>query len=448
MPRANGAAERATGGKAISRVGRYQRLGDRWQSQLGRGTYGVVYLAWDSTEHRLVAVKERQVKSPDALTEMCVMHHKFGNHAHLVHVWDIFVDDDSPDKCMIILEYLPNSLAGVFRRARGFVDMDLCYSYGRQVLEAVDFLHAQSVVHRDISLDNILVDGRNNAVKLAADFGMAASADTFIFVRTVTTLDYTAPETILYATPSQGQTPLDMWSLATVWAVLWSASNVFHGKSLPDVFRRQAHVLGGTLVREWPECQVAPNWGEVEGALAAEFPHSGPRDFFLSSDVRRPLHSHEQMMDLLCKVFKWRPCLRLSAHEALDHPAWKHVPQPAELPPPEKPALCPPALSELCKCRGHCGRRDCNRNKARIYYLKKMNKEVIGECICFNHPDTSDPRGRCSRCQEAGGTPTPPASQTKASDAQGRKQEAKVKGRVKSKATQKRRHDRKAPKVT
>ena len=439
--RANGVAERA---KAISH-GRYQRLGDNnRQRPLGRGTYGVVYLAWDSTEHRFVAIREHHVKSPDVWDEARVMHHKVGNHAHLVHVWDV-VRDDSAGKWMIILEYLPNSLAGVVKRAGGFVDMDLCYSYGRQVLEAVDFLHARGVVHGDISLNNILVDGRNNAVKLSTDFGMAAGADTFVFDRTVTELDYTAPETILYGTPSPGKTYLDMWSLATVWAVLWSASNVFHGKSLLDVFRRHAYVLGGTLVRDWPECQAAPKWGEVEGELAAVFPHSGPRDFFLSSDVGRPLHSHEQIMDLLCKVFQWRPCHRLPAHEALNHPAWKHVPQPAELPSPEKAALTPPAFQELCKCRGHCGRKDCNRNKARIYYLKKMNKEVIG-IICRNQVDASDPRGRCSACTETGGTPTPPASQTKASDAQGRKQE--VKGRVSSKASQKRRRDSKAPKVT
>ena len=445
--RENAAAERTAADKAISRVGRYQRLGDKGQSQLGRGSYGVVYAAWDSTEHRLVAIKEQPVRSPDALTEMCIMQ-MVGKHGRLVELWDVLVIED---KLVIVLEYLPCSLSDMWKRARGFLDWDLCYSYGRQVLEAVDFLHAQGVVHRDISLNNILVDGRNNAVKLA-DFGMAASADTFIFDRTVTALDYTAPETILYATPSQGQTPLDMWSLATVWAVLWSASNVFHGKSLPDVFRRQAHVLGGTLVREWPECRAAPKWGEMEGALLAEFPHSGPRDFLVSSpDVRRPLHNHEQMMDLLCEVLKWHPCTRLSACDALDHPAWKHVPQSAEPPSPQRTPV--PSLredTELCKCRGHCGRSRCNRIKARIHYLKKMSKEVVDEYICQNHRNPYDPRGRCHSCQAASGTPTPPASQTKASDAHKRKQEAKVKGRVKSKASQnkRRRDSKKAPKVS
>ena len=131
--------------------------------------------------------------------------------------------------------------------------------------------------------------------------------------------------------------------------------------------------------------------GEMEGALLAEFPHSGPRDFLVSSpDVRRPLHNHEQMMDLLCEVLKWHPCTRLSACDALDHPAWKHVPQSAEPPSPQRTPV--PSLredTELCKCRGHCGRSRCNRIKARIHYLKKMSKEVVHEYIC--HKTTATP---------------------------------------------------------
>ena len=432
---ADGAAESATGDKAVSRVARYQRLGDKTQTQLGKGTYGVVYVAWDSKEAHLVAIKEQHRKSPDAFTEMCVMQ-TVGNHQRLVELLDVCVVDD---KCMLILEYLPSSLADVFTRARGFLDWDLCYRYGRQVLEAVDFLHTQGVVHRDISLNNILVDGRNNAVKLA-DFGMAASASNFIFDRTVTALSYRAPEAILKAAVPDGQTPLDMWSLGTVWACLWSATNVFPGKSLQGVFRMQAQVLGGTPVAQWPECRAAPKWGDVEDALLAEFPYCGPREYLLSSEVRRPLHGHENLIDILCKVLMWRPSMRLSACDALGHPAWQHVPPQPEpqRKTPERTATVAPAVppeGTLCNCRGHCGRKECNRRKARIQYLKKMNRDVPHEesIICDGHAVLFDSQGRCCKCHEACPTPTPQAFQ-KASDANKRK----LKRHGKRKATGKR----------
>jgi serine/threonine protein kinase len=41
----------------------------------------------------------------------------------------------------------------------------------KQIIEAIGYIHTRSIVHRDIKLDNILLDGKGN-VKIG-DFGVS-----------------------------------------------------------------------------------------------------------------------------------------------------------------------------------------------------------------------------------------------------------------------------------
>lgn len=80
----------------------------------------------------------------------------------------------------------------------------------RQVAEALQHLHENRIVHRDIKDENVILDESGTA--LLIDFGSAAyyrpnkKFDTFCG-----TLDYCAPE-ILQGTPYDGP-PQDIWSL-------------------------------------------------------------------------------------------------------------------------------------------------------------------------------------------------------------------------------------------
>jgi len=56
-------------------------------------------------------------------------------------------------------------------RKRRKLKENVCKKLFRQIMEAIGYVHTWSVVHRDIKLDNILLDGKGN-VKLG-DFGVS-----------------------------------------------------------------------------------------------------------------------------------------------------------------------------------------------------------------------------------------------------------------------------------
>ena len=152
-------------------------------------------------------------------------------------------------------EYAPNGdLFSVVETKR--FDEATTRRHMAQMIAAVEYLHARSIVHRDIKPDNILLD-HNYDAKLC-DFGMADFQDAKVFSGRGT-LPYMAPEIIecrgdLYADKAH-----DVWSLGVTLFVLltgtfpWGAAQA--GDPEYDAFcRAEYHRL--------------PSWRKFSPALA------------------------------------------------------------------------------------------------------------------------------------------------------------------------------------
>ena len=165
---------------------------------LGKGGFGITYLAFDETLHRRVAIKEYFPSSLcSRLTNRITIHSaegelrdhylygltrfleearmlaRFENHPCIVPVSEFLEANGTAYLVMAYLEgvSLKDYLA---QQLGGRIPWDLAVETLMPVMEALQEVHMHGLLHRDISPDNIFVTGRRQ-IKLL-DFGAARHA--------------------------------------------------------------------------------------------------------------------------------------------------------------------------------------------------------------------------------------------------------------------------------
>ncbi|HQR09003.1 MAG TPA: SUMF1/EgtB/PvdO family nonheme iron enzyme [Gemmatales bacterium] len=149
-------------------IGRY-----RVDRVLGKGGFGLVYLAHDDQLQRLVAIKVPNVaqasKTEDAqayLTEARTVASL--DHPHIVSVYDVGSTEEYP--CYIVSKFIEGrSLAQRNKEER----LTTCEAVTlvAEVADALHYAHKRGLVHRDVKPGNILLDQNNTP--FLADFGLA-----------------------------------------------------------------------------------------------------------------------------------------------------------------------------------------------------------------------------------------------------------------------------------
>jgi serine/threonine protein kinase len=171
--------------------GRY-RLTER----LGAGGMASVWLARDATLGRDVAVKF----IADTLAADAVWHRRFErearaaarvNHPNVVSIFDMGTERGRP---FLVMSYVPGgSLADRLRDSgKAALDGD---RLARQLLGALECIHAAGLLHRDIKPANVLLDAAGDAH--ITDFGIALPDDATQLTRpghVLGTARYLAPE--------------------------------------------------------------------------------------------------------------------------------------------------------------------------------------------------------------------------------------------------------------
>jgi serine/threonine protein kinase len=183
--------------------GRY-RIG----TVLGRGGMGTVYAARDERLDRPVVVKVPQTRFLDDEEFILRFDREIRSlitlpHPHIVKVLDVGKASplSEPDPVpYVVLEFLAGgSLKSRIDAHGGRLAPEEVASWLPDVARALDFVHRQRVVHRDIKPGNILFDTDGNVY--VADFGIAKALggiDTGVTATGVTpgSPDYMAPEVV------------------------------------------------------------------------------------------------------------------------------------------------------------------------------------------------------------------------------------------------------------
>jgi len=165
-------------------------------------------------------------------------------------------------------------------------DARLCFM---KLLEGLAYLHTKKIAHRDLKLENLLLDRKDDisTVKIA-DFGLAKRAAESTMETICGTPQYVAPEVILGIPGNKYTFTVDLWSAGVILFILLGGYPPFYDEHEPRLFMK---------IRRGQYSFDDPVWAKV-------------------SDLAK---------DLIRKLLTTDPDKRLSADEALKHEWFKDV---------------------------------------------------------------------------------------------------------------------------
>ena len=197
------------------------------EAPLSAGAMGAVYRAHRTEDNQPVAIKRLLDTRHVARFEIEARLLSTLNHPGVVNVVDYFTHDTG---VFLVMEMIKGKDLGVVLKERGApgLPVDEAIEYTRQACEALQYVHDQQIVHRDVKPAN-LIDVPDPAAVVLVDFGVARQIGDEEQVDAGTvgigTPRYMAPEVFAGGTVSARS---DVFSLAaTLWTLLTGKPPVY-----------------------------------------------------------------------------------------------------------------------------------------------------------------------------------------------------------------------------
>ena len=194
---------------------------------IGRGAFGKVNIGLNILTGRIVAIKsfnKKNIISESAkkkiLYETNLMRGLF--HPSVTKILETF---ESENYMLIIMEYISGGNLQSFVKKRRKLGEKTAKILFRQIIQGIKYIHSRGIVHRDIKLENILLD-LNNIIKIC-DFGVGKLIKPSTILKDQCgTPVYMAPEII----KGQGYHgfPVDIWSAGIALFIMLSGTLPFN----------------------------------------------------------------------------------------------------------------------------------------------------------------------------------------------------------------------------
>jgi len=206
---------------------------------LGRGKFGVVYLAREKNTRYICALK---VLFKSQLSKAGVEHQlrrEIEIQAHLRHpnilrLYGYFYDEN---RVYLILEYASKGELYKVLQKEGKFSEEKTSRYIAMLAGALQYCHVKHVIHRDIKPENLLL-GSKGELKIA-DFGWSVHAPTNRRQTLCGTLDYLPPEMI---EGKDHDSKVDVWSLGVLMYEFLVGNPPFESDEHHETYSRIAQV--------------------------------------------------------------------------------------------------------------------------------------------------------------------------------------------------------------
>lgn len=215
--------------------------------------------------------------------------HRFLEHPNIVRFQECF--EDHENVYMTLELCAGGSLMDMLRRRRRFTEPESRF-FMVQLIGACHYMHTHQVIHRDLKLGNLFLDGSMN-VKVG-DFGLAALIENpGERKKTICgTPNYIAPE-VLFDTANGHSFEVDTWSIGVILYTLVIGRPPFQTSEVKAIYKRI-------------------------------------RDNDYGFPPERTVSSNAQ--HLISQILTPDPQLRPTLHDIVDHPFFTHGPVPPYIP--------------------------------------------------------------------------------------------------------------------
>ncbi|KAG0690108.1 hypothetical protein C6P40_003809 [Pichia californica] len=197
---------------------------------IGKGAGGSVYPLYDSKKNHLYAMKKLRLQLSkenwSSYESKLKNEFRIANKLHnqnLIRTYDLLQDNDL---FIIVMDYAPFDFFTIVMA--GVLTKHEIYCYFRQMCNGVAYMHSIGLAHRDLKLDNCVVD-KNGILKIV-DFGSSVIFDTKRYKQEGQNQEiekasgimgsdpYLAPEVVTY--PYYDPSLADVWSLAIIYCCM------------------------------------------------------------------------------------------------------------------------------------------------------------------------------------------------------------------------------------
>lgn len=226
---------------------------------IGEGSFGKVYKGRNKITGNFFAVKiinKKSIRGPgsEALLELIRTESLILQSLNHPNIVKIYYTHETEDYIYIFLDYYPGGDLFEYLNQFKYINECMAYIIMNQVFKGVFYLHSNSIVHRDIKLENFLYDSSEKMNVVISDFGFAIRRE----INDPLLEDYpgspyyAAPE-LQTGTPYTGF-PVDIWALGVSLYILVVGNYPFDGGDLGKI---KEQVIAKRVIypsRLTPEC--------------------------------------------------------------------------------------------------------------------------------------------------------------------------------------------------
>ena len=212
-------------------IGEYE-IGD----ELGKGAYGTVRLGTHTLTGEKVAIKsyEKSTLITPSRKKSILREAKILSKLKHSNIVKFLTTIETPTLYNLVFEHVSGcSLKDyLYSRSARKIEEYQASLILTQILQALEFCHSIGVSHRDIKLENVLLE-ENHIVKLI-DFGLSTYIPNKKVQLFCGTLYYMAPEIVLNKESDGG--PIDIWACGVLLYVLVTGTFPFKGKTKRELY--------------------------------------------------------------------------------------------------------------------------------------------------------------------------------------------------------------------